>query len=425
MMRSLFSGVSGLKNHQVRMDVIGNNISNVNTTAFKAGRVTFKEGFAQVLQGASRPSGDTGGTNPRQVGLGMQVGSIDTVFNQGNLESTGVATDLAIQGDAFFVLARGNERFFTRAGNFQLDAEGRLVSGTTGLAVQGRSATNGILAETLGDIRLPTGQQTAANETTAVTMAGNLDASAVFGSTDATLDTSISVFDSQGRKHDLKITFTKTASANTWNWQVDPTAMGLVAGDITDNNGDGVVGGGTLTFDGQGILTLPATNPTLTFTPPGGASAMIVEVDFGTGSVNGLTQFSSSSTAIARDQDGYGSGILQNFVIDSAGAITGAFSNGTTQILGQIAMADFNNPGGLVRSGDNLYNVTANSGEAAIGYSGESSRSTIAAGALEMSNVDLTQEFTSMIVAQRGFQANGRVITGTDEMLQEVVNLKR
>ena len=182
MMRSLFSGVSGLKNHQVRMDVIGNNISNVNTMAFKAGRVTFKEGFAQVLQGAARPTADRGGTNPRQVGLGMQVGSIDTVFNQGNLESTGVATDLAIQGDAFFVVARGSERFFTRAGNFQLDAEGRLVSATNGFAVQGRSAVNGTLLDTIGDIRLPTGQQTAAMETTEATIAGNLNAAAVVGS---------------------------------------------------------------------------------------------------------------------------------------------------------------------------------------------------------------------------------------------------
>jgi flagellar hook protein FlgE len=424
MMRSLFSGVSGLKNHQVRMDVIGNNISNVNTMAFKAGRVTFKEGFAQVLQGASRPTDDRGGTNARQVGLGMQVGSIDTMFNQGNLESTGIATDLAIQGDAFFVLANGAERFYTRAGNFQLDAEGRLVSATTGLSVQGRSAVNGTLLETVGDIRLPTGQQTPAVETTSAMVAGNLNGAAVVGTPGATTDTSISVYDSQGRKHDLKVTFTKTA-ANTWSWAVDPTAMGLAAGAITDNDGNATVGGGTLTFDGTGMLTAPATAPTLSFTPPGGATAMAVQLDFGTGSINGLTQFAAGTTALLRDQDGYTSGTMQNFVIDGSGTITGAFSNGTTQVLGQLAVADFNNPGGLVRSGDNLYSITANSGEAAIGFSGESSRSTIAAGALEMSNVDLTQEFTNMIVAQRGFQANGRVITGTDEMLQEVVNLKR
>ena len=422
MMRSLFSGVSGLKNHQVRMDVIGNNISNVNTMAFKAGRVTFKEGFAQVLQGASRPTGETGGTNPRQVGLGMQVGSIDTVFTQGNLESTGVATDLAVQGDAFFVLARGNERLYTRAGNFALDAEGRMVSATTGLPVQGRSATNGVLNETIGDIRLPTGQQTAARESTSITLGANLNAATPTGDT---VETSISVYDSQGRKHDLMVTFTKTATANEWTWAADPAAMGLAAGAITDNNGDPIIGGGTVVFDGTGMLSSPATNPTLSFTPPGGATAMAVTIDFGGGTVNGLTQFAASTTAIIREQDGYSSGTLQNFVIDSSGTITGAFSNGTTQVLGQIALADFNNPGGLVRTGDNLYSVTANSGEPGIGFSGEGSRSTVAAGALEMSNVDLTQEFTNMIVAQRGFQANGRIITSTDEMLQEVVNLKR
>jgi flagellar hook protein FlgE len=424
MMRSLFSGVSGLKNHQVKMDVIGNNISNVNTMAFKAGRVTFKEGFAQLLQGASRPTAQAGGINPKQVGLGMQVGSVDTIFNQGNLESTGVATDLAVQGDAFFVVARGNERFYTRAGNFQLDAAGRMVSATTGLPVQGRSAAAGVLGATLGDIVLPTGQQTAASATKNSAIAGNLDASAVVGSPEGTVSTSISVYDSQGTKHDLKVTMTKTA-ANSWNWVVDPTAMGLAAGGVTDNDGNATVGGGTITFSGAGLLLTPAANPTLSFTPPGGASAMTVKLDFGGSSVNGLTQFASSSTAILRDQDGYSSGIMQNFVIDNTGTITGAFSNGTTQVLGQIAVADFNNPGGLVRKGDNLYTVSSNSGEAAIGFSGEGSRSTIASGSLEMSNVDLTQEFTNMIVAQRGFQANGKVITGTDEMLQEVVNLKR
>lgn len=147
MMRSLFSGVSGLRNHQVRLDVIGNNVANVNTVAFKASRVTFKEGFAQLLQGASRPPGDHGGINPIQVGLGMQVGSIDQIFTQGNIETTGQGTDLAIQGDAFFVVAKGQQHFYSRSGNFQLDADGRLVSPTNGFVVQGRTAIKGVLQE--------------------------------------------------------------------------------------------------------------------------------------------------------------------------------------------------------------------------------------------------------------------------------------
>lgn len=424
MMRSLFSGVSGLKNHQVRMDVIGNNVANVNTVAFKAGRVTFKEGFAQMLQGASRPQSEQGGVNPRQVGLGMQVGSIDSVFTQGNLETTGVSTDLAVQGDAFFVVSRGAGDFYTRAGNFQLDANGKLVSATNGYRVQGRMATNGTLSQTVGDITLPVGQQASASATTAVEIGGNLDAAATAGSTSA-VETSITVYDSQGGTHELKITFQKTG-ANAWTWTADPTAMGLTSGAITDDDGDGNVGGGTLTFSGTtGLLTAPATNPTLSFTPPGGGAAMSVTLDFNGGSVNGLTQFSGMTSAALQEQDGYTAGTLQNFSIDNTGTVIGTFSNGNTMVLAQVAIANFNNPGGLTRSGDNLYTISANSGDPVVGYASDASSSTIASGALEMSNVDLTQEFTNMIVAQRGFQANGRVITSTDEMLQEVVNLKR
>src|SRR3954467_12643110 len=156
MLRSLFSGVSGLRNNQTRMDVIGNNIANVNTVGFKAGRVAFKEGFAQLMQGASRPPGSTGGINPIQVGLGSEIGSIDTLFAQGNIETTGINTDLALQGNSFFVLGKGtNERYYSRAGNFQVDANGKLVSPTNGFTVQGRTAVNGVMSDTIGDIQLP------------------------------------------------------------------------------------------------------------------------------------------------------------------------------------------------------------------------------------------------------------------------------
>lgn len=424
MMRALFSGVAGLKNHQVRMDVIGNNVANVNTVAFKSGRVTFKEGFAQLLQGAGRPQDAQGGTNPRQVGLGMQVGSIDTVFTQGNLETTGVTTDLAIQGDAFFIVSKGSETSYTRAGNFNVDAEGRMVNSTNGYRVQGRMATDGVLGQTMSDIVIPVGLQAAASQTTRVTAGGNLDASAAIGA-ESSVEAPISVYDSQGNVHELTLILTKTA-ANEWNWTVDPTALGLTAGEITDNDGDAIVGGGTLTFSGTtGLLTDPATNPSISFTPPGGGAPMTLEVDFGGGNINGMTQFAGMSSATLQEQDGYEAGTLQSYNIDSTGTIIGSFSNGNSMILGQIGLAYFNNPGGLVRTGDNLYSTSANSGEVQLSYASEDGRSAIAAGTLEMSNVDLTQEFTNMIVAQRGFQANGRVITSTDEMLQEVVNLKR
>jgi flagellar hook protein FlgE len=163
--------------------------------------------------------------------------------------------------------------------------------------------------------------------------------------------------------------------------------------------------------------------PKIKFTPNSGAAEVTVNVDLGEG-VNGLSQFAGSPNAVMREQDGYSNGSLQTFTIDTAGTIIGSFTNGTTKTLGQIALADFNNAGGLERIGDNMYQVTSNSGSALIGYAGEGATSSIVSGALEMSNVDLAQEFTDMIVAQRGFQANGRVITTSDQMLQELVQLK-
>ena len=230
MMRSLFAGVSGLRNHQVRLDVIGNNIANVNTVGFKASRVTFKEAFAQLVQGASKPPGSdadvAGGTNPIQVGLGMNIGSIDLLFTQGNLETTGVTTDVAVQGDAFFVASDGVQRFYTRSGNFQLDASGRLVAPTNGFVVQGRMASNGVLSDAITDIKLPFGQKAPAQLTSNVLVGGNLKADATPGTTRST---AITVYDKQGARHELTITFTKQdpdavgGAANTWDFDITVT----------------------------------------------------------------------------------------------------------------------------------------------------------------------------------------------------------
>ncbi len=506
MLRSLFAGVSGLRNHQVRMDVIGNNIANVNTVAFKAGRVTFKEGFAQLLQGASRPPGDQGGINPIQIGLGMQIGSIDQIFNQGNIETTGLGTDIAIQGDSLFVVRKGNQSFYTRSGNFQVDALGQLVSPTNGFVVQGRMYENGLLQDGIQDIRLPFGQKVSARPTSEVTLAGNLNASSPIFQGDfldpadralpsnekAWTETQIAVYDSQGTKHDVKIQMWKTG-ANEWSWQLDPATSASRQTFETDSNSpptaielptppagyeilpenvrvtsptganyespaawsftagpppgvsftanmpsdsaievsyfmsptaaDPGVNGGTLTFDPTGVMTTNIT-AAIDFAVPG-ANPVQVDIKLA-GGVNGLTQFASTaSTAVLRDQDGYTAGSLQNFSIDRFGLITGFFTNGTTSPLGKIVLADFNNPAGLLRVGDNMYQESANSGSAVLGFALEGSQSQMTAGALEMSNVDLAQEFTSMIVAQRGFQANGKVVSTSDEMLQELMNVKR
>ena len=438
MMRSLFAGVSGLRNHQVKMDVIGNNVANVNTVAFKASRVTFKEGFAQLLQGGSRPPGDHGGINPIQVGLGMQVGSIDQLMTQGNVETTGSTTDLAIQGNAYFVVAKGNEHFYTRAGNFQLDADGRLVSPTNGFIVQGRIARQGVLQEGVTNIKLPLGQKTEARPTSEVTLGGNLNSEApVFDTSLSTgappafddasrqdpnnagayTSTTISVFDSIGTKHDLKVWLYKTSSTS-WDYEVDPSGLQNTAG--LDSGGSG-----TLNFNADGTLdTTTSTVPNITFTPSN-AAQVTIDVDPGSGGVNGITQFAGTSNSVLRDQDGYGMGEMVNFTIDRTGKINGYFTNGTNVLLGQVALADFNNPGGLLRSGDDMYTTSGNSGNPILSYPLEGSQSFITSGALEMSNVDLASEFTNMIVTQRGFQANGRVVTTSDQMLEELVNLKR
>ena len=440
MLRSLFSGVSGLRNHQVRMDVIGNNISNVNTVGFKSGRVTFKEGFAQLLQGGSRPTSDQGGVNPLQVGLGMEIGSIDTLFGQGNLESTGLKTDLAIQGNAFFVTRKGDQSFYTRAGNFQVDADGKLVAPANGFSVQGRIAVNGIFQDGVTDIVLPFGQKTAAKATAAMKVAGNLDAAApIFDLSDpdgagpatagfnaatravpanqkSWTETSITTYDSVGAKHEVKI-FLYKAAPETWNWQVDPSTLVAEGVDPTTINGSGA-----LTFGPDGTLVAPSLG-TILFSPPG-ASPVSIALDAGAG-FTGITSFASATSAVMRDQNGYTSGTLQDFQIDRAGLITGSFTNGVNVPLAQIVLADFNNPSGLARVGDNMYAESSNSGGAVLGYPLAGSESTLASGALEMSNVDLAQEFTSMIIAQRGFQANSKIITATDEMLQELMNIKR
>jgi len=419
MMRSLFSGVSGLRNHQVRMDVIGNNIANVNTTAYKASRVTFKETFAQIVQGASRPPGGStavaGGRNPIQIGLGMNIGSIDMLFTQGNLETTGIETDLAIQGNSFFVVSDGAQNFFTRSGAFQLDANGRLVAATNGYVVQGRQAVNGSTAgQPVSDIILPYGQKAPANTTTIATLGGNLDASAAQGDTQ---QTSITVYDSQGGQHELVIEFTKSATANEWDYVITASNVDPANAYVNDT--------GTVTFDVDGTLVDPETVD-FEFLPNGFAANQAITLDFGAaGTIGGLSQFASPSTAVIRDQDGYTMGLLERISIDQSGTIVGAFSNGTTITLAQLVLADFNNPSGLIRSGDNMYAVSPNSGAAVLGFSGEGSQSVVTSGALEMSNVDLAQEFTNLITSQRGFQSNARVITTSDEMLQELVNLKR
>lgn len=406
MMRSMFAGVSGLRTHQVKMDVIGNNIANVNTYGFKASRATFQDLLSQTFQGAAAPQGGRGGINPQQVGLGVQLASIDTLFSPGNLQGTGMNTDLAIQNDGFFVVGDGQKMYYTRAGNFDFDSQGNLISRSNGMKVYGWMADqtgqidNRRSVET---INVPKGQVIPAISTGQVEAAKNLDAELAVGES---VTSSIDIFDSLGIAHTLKVTFTKTAD-NQWSWQAE--------GDTLTGTGSG-----TIDFNDDGSLATGGTG-NANFTLATGASSLALTLDFAR-----LTQLAeANSSAELVNQNGFPMGSLEKVSFDTSGVITGYYSNGLRKNLGQVAMAIFNNPAGLMKVGQTLFEESNNSGVAMIGTSGSGGRGTIAPANLEMSNVELAQEFTEMITAQRGFQANSRVITTSDEMLQELVNLKR
>jgi len=709
--RSVYSGVTGLRNHQTYLDVVGNNISNVNTIGFKGGRITFEEVFAVSLQGASRPPGTAGGVNPIQLGLGSAIGSIDTLFTQGSMESSGIETDLALEGEGFFIVKQGDTRFYTRSGAFQFDSNGKLVNPNNGATVQGQLAnSSGVIqsGSEITDIQLPFGQKSPASATTKVEFTGNLDAgaapngtvlktdkiyakelsghnvdggdsdvngllaynsssglttimegvtantttvtisdgvdrdgdgvidaddkfnftyvatdttsnydfhslqdlvdgiNAVFGTTgqgtltaqitdtgaiqftrlssttdlvitstngnlqkalesannkstttltsttdqfshvatsvdlvtnlrdangsnlglasgdtitisgqvggvnvvsnntlsitdtttvgdfteqvrkaynittgsvaiestgelkitgdggtayeisavniqatdatgtsrsnfdaifdstpnnwyetqsasDVEVSASATVYDSLGHEHILTMTFTKDVKTdNKWLWEVG------VGGNASASGGDS----GYILFKSDGSMSqfvYDGAANSFQFDPASGATNPVnIEISVGSaGSFSGVTQLGADSSLVARDQDGYPLGELDSISIDRYGYINGTFTNGVNQVMGRIMLAAFNNPSGLLRVGDNSFQPSANSGVPIFGQAVSGIQAEIISGALEQSNVDLSQEFTNMIIAQKGFQASARVITVSDQFMTEVVDLKR
>jgi flagellar hook protein FlgE len=579
MLQAMFSGVSGLQAHQTRMSVIGNNIANVNTIGFKAGRASFQEQLSQVLRSASSPKeAGTGGLNFSQVGLGVTLGAIDTIQTQGNLQTTGKATDLAIQGMGFFVVSDGKNVYYTRDGSFDLDSSGALVNTATGQKLLGYIAdANGNIDNSRpvsqdSVLRIPVGTLSNAKQTQNITFAGNLDASSALQSTRVdftgnlnkaaaptdTLQITQSVYDALGNAHTLSITFANPDSAPsgagvpagaTAAWDVvvkvdgdtvyDSTAgksriYFTGAGWVFADTSTGASLGGAIQLDGGtasnsaakvpgtggasnfsvdlhlGTLTNAASTSTITgvsdgqaggspfwgtsirvydslgvghlitFTytrvplgvggptdatarwewvaienggqiasssDPGnsalffdstgklvGGSTQTITITPVNGSISpftiridnsGLGQLASDSTVSANTQDGYPAGTLQSFTISPDGLISGVFTSGLTRLLGQIAIASFSNPGGLEKLGSNLYRESANSGAAQVGVPNQGGRGKISPGFLEMSNVDLSNEFANLIITERGFQANTRIITVVDNLLQDVINIKR
>jgi len=422
MMRSLYAAVSGLKGNQTYMDVIGNNIANVNTTGYKASNVTFQDMLSQTLQGASSPSGTQGGTNPMQVGLGVGVGSISTNFTDGSTQSTGISTNLAISGDGFFVVGTPTNQMYTRSGDFTTDEQGNFVN-SSGYSVLGWPAdASGVVdtTEPISALQIPVGSTMPAKVSTTITFSGNLNASATAGA-DSAQPVSYDLYDTQGNKYTLTGSIVKTA-ANIWTFTPTSPIVGGTDGKTTVATVTG--GTATIVFKTDGTLDDASTNfAALTINPTGpyaGAGAFTVQPSGST-----MTQNGSDSTAKISNTDGYAAGTLNGKTISSTGEIIGSFTNGLTQAIGQVALAVFNNPDGLLSAGGNLYTKTTNSGEAQIGSAGTGGRGSFTPGSLEMSNVDLAQQFTNMIVAQRAFQANSKIITTDDNMLEELVNLKR
>ena len=386
MLRSLDSGISGLQAHQTMLDVTANNIANVNTTGFKSSSTQFEDTLSEMLKSAGGASAEVGSTNPAQVGLGVKVAAISTNFTQGSTDSTGNPTDMMISGDGFFTVKSGGQTMYTRAGSFTFDSNGQLAA-PDGSLVQGWAAAGGVVPSAnspLSTITLPSNSVAPAIATTTATLAGNLPSDAAVGT--AVTETE-GVYDSTGASRNLNLTFTKTATG----W------------DVAGSDGTGATGTATMTF-ANGALT----------------SGTSITVGGVTVDMSGTTGFAGLQTATISGQDGRASGTLQSYSLSSDGQLVGSYSNGATETIAQIALANFTNPDGLAKVGSTDFTPTIASGAATVGVAGTNGLGTLIGGSLEMSNVDLTQEFSNLIVAQRGFEANARIITTSDQILQDL-----
>ena len=412
----MLSGVASIKAQQSRMNVISDNLANVNTTAFKGSRVSFQEMMAQTISGGTGPGTNVGGTNPLQYGMGVTVGSTDVNHAQGSLEATNRPTDLAIEGNGFFMVSNGERTAYTRDGGFTLDSRGDLVQRNSGERVVGWTANalgeiDKTAAPTAG-INIPLGSLTATQATTNVSMTGNLDSAAA---ATETWTQTVRVYDSTGASHDLTVKFSNrtspvtggpTDAASSWDWEVSE------AGTVLGNSAG--TGNAPIYFNASGKNIAPTALSTVTL----GTTA--ISMNF-----NNVSSVAADSQVVLKDQNGYAPGSLESISIGKDGKISGIFTNGMTKTLAQVATAVFTNPGGLERIGGNLYRTTTNSGVANVGAPNENGHGSVSSGYLESSNVDMSQEFTDLIVTQRGFQANTKIVNTVDEMLQELMQLKR
>jgi flagellar hook protein FlgE len=410
-MASFYTSLSGLLANSQDLSVISNNLANLNTVGFKSAAASFQDLFYQQY-------GTSGDGNPVEIGVGTKIGSVPTNFTEGNIQTTGVPTDVAIQGNGFFVASDGGQQVFLRAGDFSVLSDGELVS-SEGANVVGYQATNGVINTnaTPGNLTIPTGLNSPPKATTFTQLGINLDSGTAVG---GTFSTAITTYDSLGSAHVMTYNFTNTA-AGQWNYSIT-----MPAADLGQTGNPVTVQSGTLTFNGAGQLTTPAADVTgITVNNlADGANPLVFNWNLFDANGNSLlTQYSGASTASSDVQDGFASGSLTGFSIGSDGTIEGSFSNNETQALGQILIANFANTGGLDRIGQNEFVSTLASGQANIGIPGTGGRGTLTGGSLEQSNVNISTEFANLIVAESGYQANAKVVTTLDTVVQDTINL--
>jgi flagellar hook protein FlgE len=382
--------------------------------------VSFQDLVSQTVGGAS--------TNPMQIGLGVTMGSISPVFSQGGIQSTKEATNVAIQGNGFFIVRNSGGNSYTRAGNFTFDSAGKLVT-PDGQFVQGYTQTDAVTGAiiTTGvptDITVPPGVLRPPVATSSFQTKTNLDANAAVGST---FTTSVQIYDSLGKPHVATILYTKTA-ASAWSYEVTVPATEATgtAGTTAGTVRLGPVG--AITFSGLGAMTSPVADVSLPgpTTWTNGATVSAITWDLiDASSIPALTGFTSPSSTNSISQNGAAAGQIENISITSDGSIMATFGAGQQVALGQLALANFNNPKGLLKLGGSRYGESGAAGVPNVGVAGTGGRGSLIGSALESSNVDIAQEFTNMIMAQRGYQANSKTIMTVDEMLVETLSLKR
>lgn len=436
--RSLSTGTSSLRAHQKKFDVIANNLANASTVGYKSNRVTFADQFSQTSTLGQKPDSSgasTGGLNPIQYGLGVKVGAVQRNMDQGLIEVTGRPLDMAINGNGFFIYKADGQTKYSRAGAVVRDSNGYLVDAGSGSHLQGYNISYGpsgkpvkdsdggnILDRSLSNLRIQPGFLSTPRQTSKIALNGNLNAQMETGEQRVT---SINIFDKTGAPRELSLTFEKTATPNeyTLTGGIEGNAVTLSATTVTFNQDGSIDTPTDLTITAADLNAVLGGDLFDETTP---TDLEISLVDSDGNAFGGLTQYSSSSNATIQSQNGYEAGELLNLQVSPRGELVGTFTNGQSEVIGQVAISKFTNPEGLITSGGNFFEASPNAGTPNIGTAGETfPSSTIAGSALEQSNVDLTVEFTEMISTQRAFEAASRTVTVGDQMLAEINQLKR